>query len=210
MPPVDLPGSNGKKPRRTQEERSATTKHALLEATLGCLDELGYAATSTTEIAQRAGVSRGAQLHHYPTKAELVASAVDYVFEKRLREFRDAFAALPADADRATASVDLLWKMTGGPAFHAWLELLVASRTDPSLRAAIAPIGARFWAGVREAFYEAFPHLVGIPQVENAPWFTLAVMQGLALERIVVGDDPRIELGLTIMRGLASRTLGKR
>lgn len=208
---VDKPnGTTPKKPRRTQEERSATTKHALLEATLTCLDELGYAATSTTEIAERAGVSRGAQLHHYPTKAELVASAVEYIFQKRLDEFRASFAVLPADADRTTAAIELLWKMTSGPAFHAWLELLVAARTDPTLRASMTSISARFWAGVRGAFHEAFPHLAGVPAVDNAPWFTLAVMQGLALERIVLGDDARIDLGLAIIKGLGAKTLTPR
>src|SRR5882672_9007518 len=85
--------------RRTQEERSATTRALLLDATLECLTELGYARTTTTEIAERGGVSRGAQLHHFPTKAELVTEAVEHLFERRNEESREPFARLPVNTE---------------------------------------------------------------------------------------------------------------
>src|SRR6185369_6387055 len=82
--------ANGRE-RRTQAERSATTRARLLDATIACLHDLGYAGTSTPEIARRAGLSRGAQLHHFPTKAELVTSAVEHLFLRRRDEFLQAF-----------------------------------------------------------------------------------------------------------------------
>ena len=130
--------------RRTQEERSTATRTRLLDATLECLAELGYARTTTTEIAERGGVSRGAQLHHFPTKAELVTEAVAYLFERRDEEFRAAFAKLPADAERGAAAVNILWSMVSGTTFHAWLELAVAARTDPVLRPKVAALTTRF------------------------------------------------------------------
>src|SRR5436853_7131184 len=130
-------------PRRTQEERSANTKARLLDATIDCLSDLGYARTTTTEIAERAGVSRGAQLHHFPTKAELVTTAVEHLFERRTEEFRKAFATLPANIDRTAAAVDLLWSMVSGPTFHAWLQLVVAARSDPDLRQTVSAIYCR-------------------------------------------------------------------
>src|SRR5712664_3809714 len=93
--------------RRTQEERSAATRGRLLDATLECLSELGYARTTTTEIAERGGVSRGAQLHHFPTKSELVTEAMGHLFDRRDQEFRDAFVRLPDDAERGPTAVDL-------------------------------------------------------------------------------------------------------
>src|SRR5512144_1268885 len=124
--------------RRTQEERTAAMKVRLLEATVECLFELGYAKTTTTEIAKRAGVSRGAQLHHFPTKAELVITAIDYVLNKRHKEFVSAFASLPAEANRAAVAIDLLWSIVSGPTFFAWLELMMAARTDAELRPVVA------------------------------------------------------------------------
>src|SRR5712692_3582600 len=99
------------RPRRTQDQRSAATRARLLDATIACLFEFGYANTTTTEIAERAGLSRGAQLHHFPTKAALVTTAIEHLLQRRTEEFRTAFAGLPRDADRVAAAIDLLWSM---------------------------------------------------------------------------------------------------
>ena len=96
-------------------ERRAATRDRLLDATIDCIADRGYAATSTTEIVRRAGVSRGAQVHHYPTKAALVAAALDQLFEERLVEFETAFAALPDERRRPDVAIDVLWTMFQGP-----------------------------------------------------------------------------------------------
>lgn len=69
----------GPKRTRTQEERSAATRAALLDATVACLVDYGYASLTTTRVVERAGVSRGAQVHHFPTKAQLVTEAVRHL-----------------------------------------------------------------------------------------------------------------------------------
>src|SRR5260370_32365590 len=140
--------------RRTEEERSAATKGRVLDATLEGLAGLGYARTTTTEIAGRGGVSRGAQLHHFPTKAELVIEAVEHLFERRDQEFREAFARLPAGAEPARAAVDLLWSMVAGPTFHAWLELVVAARTDPQLKPPVPALTSPFTQHVSPPFHQ--------------------------------------------------------
>jgi AcrR family transcriptional regulator len=190
--------------RRTQEERSAATRTRLLDATLECLVELGYARTTTTEIAERGGVSRGAQLHHFPTKAELVAEAVAYLFDRRDEEFRAAFAKLPADADRGGAAVDILWSMVSGPTFHAWLEFAVAARTDPLLKPKVAALTTRFTENVRRTFRELFPRPEGAaPYWDLAPTFTFALLEGLALDLMVTPDTEEIARVLEIWRGVA-------
>lgn len=171
--------------RRTQAERSATTRARLLDATLECLCDLGYARTTTPEIARRAGLSRGAQLHHFPTKAELVTSAVEHLFARRHQEFRAAFARVPAGADRYAAAIDILWSMVSGPTFHAWLELAVAARSDPELRLAVHELTHRLRLVVDETFRDLFP--AGKPDdpfFAIAPRFAFALLDGLALERI--------------------------
>src|SRR5437899_1441717 len=110
--------------RRTQEERSALMRERLLDATVACLHDLGYARTTTAEIARRAEVSRGAQLHHFPTKALLVTTALEHLFERLVREFLQAFARLPKGANSGEGAIRLLWKIVSGPSFYAWLELL--------------------------------------------------------------------------------------
>src|SRR3954469_18310436 len=114
---------------RRMQDRGVITRAALVDAAVECLIEQGYAATTTVEVAKRAGVSRGAQLHHFPTKAELLAAAVEHLYARRRAEFRAAVAAMPDGVDRIDSSVDLLWSMFSGPTFPAWLELQVAART---------------------------------------------------------------------------------
>ena len=92
--------------RRTQQQRSAATQDKLLDATIECIVELGYAKTSTTLVCERAGVSRGAQVHHFPTKAALVAAAIERLFSRRHEEFRQSLQSQP-DVDSAFAE---LWQ----------------------------------------------------------------------------------------------------
>jgi AcrR family transcriptional regulator len=196
------------RPRRTQAERSATTRAQVLDAAVACLFELGYARTSTTEIAERAGVSRGAQLHHFPTKAELVTAAVEHLFERRHQEFVTRMATLPAGADRAASAIDLLWSMFSGPTFYAWLELAVAARTDPELRAAVGGMSERFRDTIDTTFARLFP----APRQSNsfhavAPHFVFALMDGLALSRIFAGDDSRRIEVLNALKGLSQLVL---
>lgn len=190
--------------RRTQAERSASTRTQLLDATLVCLQELGYTRTTTTEIARSAGVSRGAQLHHFPTKVELVTQAVDHLFERRHAEFLAAFERLPPDpAQRLDAAIDLLWSMVKGPAFLAWLELAVAARTEAELAGPVADLTGRFMVMVDTTFRRLFPSDAQNPYFEIAPRFAFALLDGLALERLHVPDDAAAERVVDLLKRLA-------
>ena len=194
--------------RRSQAERSAATRARLLDATLECLDDLGYARTSTPEIARRAGLSRGAQLHHFPTKAELVTSAVEYLFARRREEFLTAFRSRAPGQDPTDAAIDILWSMVSSPSFHAWLELAVAARTDAELRAPVRALTARLLVIIEETFRDLFPSPAGSnPFYEVAPRFAFAVLDGLALQRINAGDADAHTPLLQALKGLARLVL---
>jgi AcrR family transcriptional regulator len=194
------------KPRRTQAERSEATRKLLLDATIDCLVERGYTNTTTTEIADRAGVSRGAQLHHFPTKDELVTAALDHLMTRRHAEYLDAMARLPEGSDRTAASIDQLWEVLSGPTFYAWLELVVAARTAPALRKSISEVAERFACSVEESFRAQFPAAQGSPFADVAPGFTFALLQGLALENILQGKKKaeRLQTVLGAFRTLSS------
>ncbi|HWP66339.1 MAG TPA: TetR/AcrR family transcriptional regulator [Candidatus Limnocylindria bacterium] len=191
--------------RRTQAERSAATRAQLLDATLVCLQELGYARTTTTEIARRAGVSRGAQLHHFPTKVELVTQAVGRLFERRRAEFLAAIEQLPAGpSHRLDAAIDLLWSMVKGPTFLAWLELAVAARTDAELAGPVTDLTHRFGLMVDETFRRLFPGDPQNPFFDVAPRFAFALLDGLALERLHIPDDAAAERVVQLLKRLAA------
>jgi AcrR family transcriptional regulator len=135
--------ATGAPPARTpQGERTRAMRGRLLEATVECLVELGWAGTTTTVVSERAGVSRGAQLHHFPSKQDLVVAAVEYLSQRRRDDMVAAAADLP-EKDRTRAVLDVLAAQFVSPVFFAALELWVAARTDAELRAAVGPLERR-------------------------------------------------------------------
>ncbi|MGK5743263.1 TetR/AcrR family transcriptional regulator [Micromonospora sp. URMC 103] len=177
--------------RVPQQERSRVTQARLLEATVDCLVEHGWAGTTTTLVAARAGVSRGAQLHHYPTKAALVTAAVDHLAERRAAELRSEAEALPAGPQRLDGVVDLLAAAFTGPLFVAALELWVAARTDPELREALVPLEAR----VGREMHRLTVALLGVderrPNVREAVQATLDLLRGLGVANLLTDDSSR-------------------
>jgi AcrR family transcriptional regulator len=191
--------------RRSNTQRTAEMRHRLLEATITCLVELGYARTSGAEVARRAGVSRGAQLYHYPTKQELVIAAVEHLFLRRNEEFLEAFARIPPGADRPAAALDLLWKIVGNDTFYAWLELAVAGRSDEKLGKRLRELGARTAIAVEQTFRDIFPAPPNRnPFYDTVPKFVFAVLQGLAIDRLLV-TSPKVQAAevLNLMKALS-------
>lgn len=147
--------------------------------------ELGYPGTSTTEVARRAGVSRGAQTHHFPTKSDLVVAAVEHLFANEERTFRTAFDALPPDERNLESALDILWRIIDGPTYAAILELIVAARTDPELSAVVQGVAAGFEQSIRTQLGELFPTLAGSDVGGDLLGFTFAVLQGAAISNSV-------------------------
>src|SRR5919198_6158772 len=103
--------------RQRQADRSRETKRKLMAATVDCLVERGWTGTTTTLVAERAGVSRGAQLHHYRTRDELVTAALEHLAERRVEEIRRRAAELPNGEARTAAVLDMLTTFYTGPLF---------------------------------------------------------------------------------------------
>jgi AcrR family transcriptional regulator len=178
-------------PRRTQEERSAATQARLLDAAVACLVELGYGATTTTVVAERAGVSRGAQLHHFATRAQLVGAAVQHVFAGLTDDYQQGFARVAARTDRVRGAIELLWSIYLQPRHLAALDLYLAARTDAELRAVLAPIAARHRDNVLALARAYFPEAAASqPRFDTVIDLILDTMLGMALSRGLHGDRP--------------------
>jgi len=179
--------------RTPQQERSRATQARLLEATVDVLVEHGWSGTTTTVIAERAGVSRGAQLHHYPTKAALVMAAVQHLSERRATEIRAEAAGLPAGARRLDRVVDMLAAAFTGPLFAAALEVWVAARTDPELRRALIPLEARVGREMHRLTVELLSADERRPGVREAIQATLDLLRGLGVANLLSDDSARRE-----------------
>jgi AcrR family transcriptional regulator len=174
-----------------QQERSRATQARLLEATVESLVEHGWSGTTTTVVASRAGVSRGAQLHHYPTKTALVTAAVTHLAERRADEIRAEAAAVPTGARRLDRVIDMLAAVFTGPLFVAALEVWVAARTDPDLRAAIVPLEAKVGREIHRLTVEMLNANERRPDVREAVQATLDLLRGLGVANLLSDDSAR-------------------
>jgi AcrR family transcriptional regulator len=176
--------------RVPQEERSRAMRARLMDATIECLVERGFGGTSTTLISERAGVSRGAQLHHFPTKNDLVVAAVEHLTEVRGAELAAAAAAVPEGPHRTRAVLRMLGDHFASPVFTAALELWVAARTDPTLLAAVAPLEQRVGRETHRMTVELLGADESKPRVRQLVQATLDLVRGLGLAA-TISDDTR-------------------
>jgi AcrR family transcriptional regulator len=174
----------------TQAERTAATTDLLLDATIAAIIANGYRGASLPEICRRAGVSRGAQLHHFPTKEALVAAAVERLFKKRLAEMEKRLSRAMGGTLDLRDAASFLWSLYTSDTFYAWLELVVASRTEPDLRKVVTAVDARFVAR-SERLCGVFltPHVQDPRRVKDVTRMILAIFDGLAMHRILTGSD---------------------
>ncbi|HET6626281.1 MAG TPA: TetR/AcrR family transcriptional regulator [Nocardioidaceae bacterium] len=183
--------ANAARPRVPQGQRTRAMRQRLLEATVECLVERGWSGTSTTLVSQRAGVSRGAQLHHFPTKDALVVAAVEHVTDVRATELATAAAALPSGPRRTRAVLEMLADHFTSSVFTAALELWVAARTDPILLRAVGPLEQRIGREIHRHTVE----LLGVdeqqPGVRELVQATLDLVRGLGLANSISDDTQR-------------------
>ncbi len=177
--------------RRTQKMRSAETRRKLVDATLDALMDVGYQNTSTSEIVRRAGVSRGALVHHFPSKADLVAAAAERMLERATDEIGELAVSLRSADMTIDDFVDHLWGEFSGRLFYVTLEYVTRARTDPELREALSPVVVKFHRALDEIWRRFFrgTRLTGA-QVDIILNLTLCLLRGMGVQT-VLRDDPR-------------------
>ncbi len=167
--------------RRSQAQRSAATREALLDATIACLVEDGYANTTTSRVAARAGVSRGAHLHHFQTRNALVAAAMERLAERRRRDLLAAAERLPSGRERLIQGLDLLWAGYASPLYQAALDLWTHARTDPELRERLTAVERGLDRQTLQITRRLFADIAERPDFDHLVEMAAATMRGLAL-----------------------------
>ena len=171
--------------RRSQEERRAETRGKLLDATIDSLVAVGYAATTTRRVADLAGVSQGAETHHFPHRVDLVAAALQNLAERRIEVLGGLEGRLPkAPGRRAEAVLDLIWADFSSPLFTVFVKVWVAAADDPELYARLVPIERMLTRSVAE-------HASALGGDNDRVFFVLSTLRGLALtERFEPRERP--------------------
>jgi AcrR family transcriptional regulator len=176
-----------RKRRRTQDERSAATRERLLDAAIDCIVAHGYARTTTTMIARRARLTRGAQLHHFGNREQLVLAAIAHLFDRGRCEFADAFKNVPPSPDQNDMAIDLSWKFFSGRLATAWIEIMVAARSDPRLKSAVRQRAADLQREVLE-FGHSYSNLP-LNEFALSQAFEAALMMGLTVMGMNLGAE---------------------
>ena len=175
-----------------QQTKSENTRAAILEATLVCFYELGYGATTTEKVAKRAGVSRGAMLHHFPSRLHLVREAVRCLYLKRLQLFEEQELKVNEGAEhtRISEGIDAYWQQLHSPLFTVFHELRVAARTDDDLQKAMAIDHQKLDESWAKVAVSLFPDLAQSEDFEAANLLTVFLLEGMANRGITAGYIP--------------------
>lgn len=187
-------GERPQKVRRTQAERTSSSRRRAIDAAIVSLAEEGYAATTVMRVAQRAGISRGGILHHFSGKPDLM-EAVGYRAVERLQEKRaESLRGTKRGVERFHALTKASWETIREPESIALLEMLIGSRGDPLL----AEIMPRFLQQLDQIHLAKTKDIAKDAGIENDEMLKtmnklhMAAMRGLLLESIFAGSAQTI------------------
>jgi len=167
---------------RTQEERRAETRAKLLDATIQSVLEVGYTNTTTRRVAELAGVSQGAQTHHFPHRVDLVGAAVERLAQRRVSELREMAAQLSADpVEKVRALLDLIWADFSSSTFVVFVKLWIAAADDAELYARLVPVERQIARAIAETTAQLGGQMPAGSDWEVLFSLTLATIRGLAL-----------------------------
>lgn len=176
--------------RRSQAERRATSRAALLEASLATLTVDGSAGFTTAEVCRRAGLSQGSLFKHFGSRSELLAATTEYLFGLLRADYTTSFLGPSAQPRTIRHALDLLWTAMTDERLAAAFDLYTDARTDPSLRASIEPVVRSHLAHIAESAGELLGALDVTPTETTQATIELAIlsMQGLVLNEMAAPD----------------------
>lgn len=192
--------------RVPKQDRSRATRQRLLEAAVSCLAEHGWAGSTVSVVAERAGVSRGAAQHHFPTREDLFTAAVEYVAEERSTALRALFPE-GAAGDRH-AVVAALVDLYTGPLFRAALHLWVAASNEDQLRARVTELESRVGRETHRIAVDLLSADESVPGVRETVQGLLDMARGLGLANLLTDDAARRDRVVEQWAGLLEGALG--
>lgn len=182
-----------------QAEKSALTRQAILDAAIRCFVDRGYRATTTAMISAEAGVSRGAMMHHFPSRMAVMAAVVAHLHKRRLSEYRSLMADIDDSSRQLTRaeirkSVLAAWEYVNLPSFVAHQELQFAARTDAELRQLMQSFELDFEEQFLKTVKSVFPHWKSLKSLQAAHDLVQFVMRGMAISLHQLPDnEQRVE-----------------
>jgi AcrR family transcriptional regulator len=181
--------------RRTNSERTAEMRSRLIQTTIDILFENSFAAATTIEVAKRAKVSRGAMLHHFPNRIDLLLATAEHIIVEQ-RQYRiDKLSTVENNWKRFVAAADVSWEVQKQPSTIALMEIMMAARSDRELQKRMAPL-LREMAAMRGESAARFATTLGISNVkalDDLILLHMASLRGLAISLMFTQDPDEVE-----------------
>jgi AcrR family transcriptional regulator len=185
--------------RRTQEERTVETRAKLIRAAVESICELGYAHATTSVIAERAGLSRGALQHQFGTRLDLLVAVIDYLSDEMLRLTEGLPASGLPLSERIDAILKKYWEIYAGPIFMAVLHVFVGARSEPGVYKQLRNHISGIYRVNDRVWHAAFSDVDMPPErLAAARKVVLATLRGLAVGKFlgISSGNERAELKL--------------
>ncbi len=194
-----------RRPRGPNAERRQFTRDKILAAAVRCLNDVGYAQTSTVRVAAEAQVARGSLLHQFPTRTDLILAVAEHALDAQRAEIRTGLAALPPGRERFVGSVDVTWRAFQKPESRALIEIFIATRYDADLAARIPHFAVEFEAAKGRGAHR-FAEESGLRDEHGEAValrrLILVALRGLAVDTMLSGNEANPEGVIALLRKL--------
>jgi AcrR family transcriptional regulator len=190
------------RPRQRNAARSAATRERILSATIECLYALGYHQTTTVAVTERARVSRGAMLHHFPSKADLMLGAMQYIRERMRAAHAAGLGHIADPRARFAALVEVLWNEYCQPLGVARIELILASRSDPVCGPEFARLIVQLDQRHKDVVWRTAQSLgfIDRQKVDAIVQLYAAAIRGLAIDALQPAVRADVEAAVALLR----------
>lgn len=177
--------------RRSQQERTAETRQRLLTAAVTLLHDKGMAHTSTNDIAEEAGVSRGALTHHFESREDLMAQAIAHMLELVIDELKSYTSQVAEGAASSDELIDFLWGVMSNRLFYVTLEYLPEARHNAMFRGRVVPVVSQWHSALDVIWGElAQRYGVGTAEARDLMNATMCLIRGMIAQTILRDDPP--------------------
>lgn len=207
------PPQDGKRQvRGPNAVRRAATRDKLIETTIRCLYEHGYHPTSTVLVAKEANVSRGAMLHQFPTKVDLMIAVAQHIIRARGAAYAKKLPPKTGDPrQRFLAVLDVMWEEVSKPEGVALIEIEMATRSDRALAKRFAAFTEESEAGKTENYLRTAERMGITDRAAISALVQLqhAAVAGLSVEALYKGKREKIDSALKLLRQYQADFLDK-
>ncbi len=182
------------RPRRTQAERAQSTQRKLIDSAIEVLKRKRYAGFRTADVAELAGVSKGAQTHHFPSKDMVVLQALEEVYrqtqgralqriEAARKQPQEMLKLLLADSKEFFLGEDFLLS----------LDLMMV---DPqsSLGVSVKQLAQQYRLPVEQAWVDALAEVgYARTQASAVVRLTFAISRGFGIRRLIAASEQDVD-----------------